>query len=71
MLKAKFNPDELDTPPKALAQINPHYPSELTRSKIEGHVSVVYVVTEKGDVTAIRITEATHRAFVDAVIATL
>jgi TonB family protein len=47
----------------------PEYPAELLNSNIEGSVSVTYVVDTTGfaDSTSLKILEATHPRFADAV----
>ena len=66
-----FNSDELDVAPRSILTAAPVYPPELKRERVEGTVEVIYIVTPKGNVTNIRITNATHREFAEAVRACL
>lgn len=45
---------EEDTPPRAVVQTSPSYPSEAKAAGIEGTVVVDYVVTEKGEVKDVK-----------------
>ena len=62
-----FDPGDLDEAPKSILTAAPIYPPELKRARIEGTVEVIYVVTPRGKVTNIRITNADHRQFAEAV----
>ena len=61
-----FNPDELDVAPRPILTTAPVYPPELKRNEVEGKVDVIYIVTRKGNVSNIRIADATHREFAEA-----
>ena len=61
-----FNPDELDVAPRPILTTAPVYPPELKRNEVEGKVDVIYIVTPKGNVSNIRIADATHREFAEA-----
>lgn len=62
-----FDPGELDVAPRPILTTAPVYPPELKRNRVEGSVDVIYVVTPNGNVTNIRIADATHREFAEAV----
>ena len=53
----------LDVQPKALIQPAPAYPTELKQARVEGNVSVIFIVSENGKVGSISIKNATHREF--------
>lgn len=66
-----YDPEDLDTPPNPLLQPAPPYPPAMRSGRIEGSVSVQYIVTTEGAVRDIRITGASNREFVESVRNTL
>jgi protein TonB len=58
-----FSTGQLDRVPRALAQISPHYPSELKTAGIEGSAFVEFDVDVKGRVTSARVIKCSRREF--------
>lgn len=58
-----FLMDDVDQAPRLLAQVSPLYPSEMRGKKVEGLVSVVFVVDADGKVSNARVEESSHAAF--------
>ena len=58
-----FSVGDLDKKPRPLVQAPPTYPFELRRRKVEGSVSVFFVVDEDGRVVDPRVERATDPAF--------
>jgi protein TonB len=55
--------DQLDRVPRALAQIPPHYPSELKTAGIEGSAFVEFDVDINGRVTSARVIKCSRHEF--------
>ncbi|MEM7390960.1 MAG: TonB family protein [Verrucomicrobiota bacterium] len=53
-----FEIDDLDTPPLSVSRVRPIYPPRARSRKIEGKVSLEFVVAEDGSVRDLRITLA-------------
>lgn len=53
-----FEINELDEPPRAVAQLPPLYPAQARLRRIEGYVTLVYVVGADGRVGTLDITES-------------
>ena len=62
-LEAVFSLAEIDQKPRAIFQTSPLYPSEMRGKKIEGVVTVIFVVDAIGKVTGPRVEKSTHPAF--------
>jgi protein TonB len=60
---AAFDVTELDRPPELVASVNPVHPSELRKARVEGRVTVVFVVTEEGKVEDLRVESSTRPEF--------
>jgi protein TonB len=58
-----FDLTEIDQEPRAIFQATPPYPAELRGKKIEGVVSVVFVVDATGKVLDPKVEKSTHPAF--------
>ncbi len=58
-----FSMAETDQKPRALFQTQPMYPAELRGKKLEGVVSVLFVVDTSGKVTNARADKSSHTAF--------
>lgn len=62
-VESVFAIGDLDQKPRPIVQSPPSYPFELRRKKIEGSVSVYFVVDEDGRVVDPRVERATDPAF--------
>lgn len=62
-LKEAFSLSEIDQSPRAVFQAPPLYPAELRSKKLEGVVTVIFVVDASGKVTNPRVAKSTHPAF--------
>lgn len=60
---ALFDIGDLDQKPRILQQLPPTYPRELRQRKIEGTVTVVFVVDKDGRVVEPAVESSTHAAF--------
>jgi protein TonB len=58
-----FDLSQLDKPPTPTMQIQPAYPAEMQRQKIEGTVVLVLVLDEKGRVKEVKVERSSHPAF--------
>ncbi len=58
-----FSLDEIDQKPRAIFQASPLYPSELRGKKLEGVVTLIFVVDASGRVTNPKVEKSTHPAF--------
>lgn len=63
VLSASFDLDDIDQKPRATYQAAPMYPSQLRSKKLEGVVTLIFVVDETGKVTTPRVEDSTHPAF--------
>jgi protein TonB len=54
---------DLDAEPRPIYRVEPAYPVSELRKEREGEVTVEFTITEEGDVTDIRVIEATSDAF--------
>ncbi|GAB6094688.1 hypothetical protein JCM14469_09400 [Desulfatiferula olefinivorans] len=64
-LDSVFHLNELDKKPRLVSQIEPVYPHDARRKGIEGKVVVQFVVTRNGQVTDIRVVDATPPGIFD------
>jgi protein TonB len=58
-----FNLAEIDQKPRAINQPAPSYPSEMRGKKVEGVVSVIFVIDASGKVSSPKVERSTHAAF--------
>lgn len=58
-----FSMAEIDQKPRAIFQAAPLYPGEMRGKKLEGVVTVIFVVDPAGKVTNLRIERSSHPAF--------
>jgi protein TonB len=58
-----FSMAEIDQKPRLLVNPQPIYPSQMRGKKVEGTVSVIFVVDEHGRVVEPRIEKSSHPAF--------
>ncbi len=58
-----FDMAELERRPEVISQVAPSYPSELRKAKVEGAVTLVFVLSETGAVEEPRIESASHPQF--------
>lgn len=58
-----FEIGDVEEKPTPTRQIEPTYPPALKRQKINGSVTVVFVVDEQGNVVAPRVEKSTHMEF--------
>ena len=70
-LENAFNLSEIDQKPRAIMQGSPVYPATMRGKKVEGVVTVLFIVDPTGKVTNPRVEKSTHPEFerpaVDAV----
>ncbi|MFO1012044.1 MAG: energy transducer TonB [Planctomycetota bacterium] len=62
-LEEAFSLAELDQKPRAITQVSPTFPAEMRGKKIEGVVSVIFVVDASGKVENPRVEKSSHAAF--------
>jgi protein TonB len=60
-----FSLAEIDQKPRAVYQVPPSYPSELRGKKVEGVVTIIFVVDAEGKVANPRVEKSTDHAFED------
>jgi periplasmic protein TonB len=58
-----FDVSDLEKRPEALSQVPPAYPPELRRAKIEGVVTIVFLLTEEGRVDSPKVETSTRPEF--------
>lgn len=58
-----FSMNEIDQKPRAVYQTAANYPSELRGKKLEGTVSVIFIVDANGRVSNPRVEKSSHPAF--------
>lgn len=58
-----FDVSELEKPPEAVSQVSPAYPPELRKAKIEGTVTLVFVLSEEGRVEEPRVENSSRPEF--------
>ncbi|MCY2926030.1 MAG: energy transducer TonB [Planctomycetota bacterium] len=61
--EAAFDMSDIDQKPRAVFQASPTYPAEMRGRKIEGVVSVLFVVDETGKVARQRVDKSNNEAF--------
>jgi protein TonB len=62
-IESAFNLAEIDQKPRAVFQASPVYPAELRSKKLEGVVTVIFVVDAAGKVNNVRLEKSSHPAF--------
>jgi protein TonB len=62
-LESAFSLAEIDQKPRAIFQGAPLYPADMRNKKVEGVVTVIFVVDAAGRVTNPRVEKSTHPAF--------
>jgi TonB family protein len=62
-LKEAFDLTEIDQKPRAIYQTSPQFPNTMRGKKVEGRVSVIFIVDPAGRVQNLRAQESTHPAF--------
>jgi len=58
-----FDVSELEKRPEAISQVPPNYPNELRKAKIEGSVTLVFLLNEQGRVEDARIENSSRAEF--------
>lgn len=62
-LESAFSLSEIDQKPRAVFQASPLFPSEMRGKKLEGVVTVIFVVDAAGKVAEPKVEQSTHQAF--------
>jgi outer membrane biosynthesis protein TonB len=62
-IEQAFSLAEIDQKPRAVFQTTPSYPAELRRRRVEGVVSIIFIVDAAGKVSQARVETSTHAAF--------
>ncbi|MBK7876263.1 MAG: energy transducer TonB [Planctomycetes bacterium] len=62
-LEEAFSLAELDQKPRPIVQTSPTFPAEMRGKKVEGVVSVIFVVDASGKVENPRVEKSSHAAF--------
>jgi protein TonB len=62
-LETAFSLSELDQKPRAVFQASPMYPAAIRSKKLEGVVTLIFVVDANGKVKEPRVEQSTHTAF--------
>lgn len=63
-----FSLAEIDQKPRAIYQVPPSYPAEMRGKKVEGVVTILFVVDAEGKVSSPRVEKSTDRAFEDPAV---
>lgn len=58
-----YRVEEVDEQPQPIRQAEPHYPRELQRAGISGHVTLEFIIEADGTVSEITVTDSTHHRF--------
>lgn len=58
-----FDVSELEKRPEPISQVAPAYPTELRKAKIEGSVTLVFILTEEGKVEEARVENSSRPEF--------
>lgn len=64
-----FSLTEIDQKPRAIFQASPTFPAEMRGKKVEGLVSVIFVVDANGKVDNPRVEKSSHKSFETPAIA--
>ncbi len=62
-LEQAFNPADIDQKPRAVFQPAPNYPSDMRGKKLEGVVTVIFLVDSSGRVSEPRVESSSNQAF--------
>lgn len=62
-MEALFSLTEIDQKPRVVFQAAPLFPSEMRGKKVEGVVTIIFVLDPSGEVTDPRVEKSTHPAF--------
>lgn len=62
-LESAFGLEEIDQEPRAILQTAPVYPAELRGKKLEGVVTLIFIVDAQGKVVHPKVASSTHPAF--------
>jgi len=62
-IEQAFSLGDIDQKPRVIYQSVPPYPADMRGRKVEGLVSVIFVVDETGKVTNPRVESSSHKAF--------
>ena len=62
-LENAFDPADIDQKPRAVFQAAPSYPSEMRGKKLEGLVTVIFIVDPSGKVSDPKVESSSHSAF--------
>lgn len=62
-IEAAFDPAGIDQEARALVQTSPSYPNEMRGKKVEGAVTLIFVVDANGKVENPKVETSTHKAF--------
>ncbi len=62
-MESAFSLSEIDQKPRAVYQASPLYPGEMRGKKVEGCVTLLFVVDASGKVSNPRVEKSTHPAF--------
>jgi protein TonB len=62
-IESAFTLAEIDQKPRPTYQASPMYPNELRAKKLEGVVTLIFVVDANGKVASPRVEKSTHAAF--------
>jgi len=62
-MEEAFSLAEIDQKPRAIYQGSPNYPAEMRGKKVEGCVTVIFVVDSTGKIANPRVEKSSHTAF--------
>jgi protein TonB len=62
-LEQAFDPADIDQKPRAVFQTAPNYPSDMRGKKLEGVVTLIFVVDAEGRVSGPRVESSSNQAF--------
>lgn len=62
-IEGAFSLSEIDQKPRAVFQAQPLYPSEMRGRKVDGSVSVLFIVDASGKVASPQVEKSSHPAF--------
>jgi protein TonB len=58
-----FDVSELDKPPTLVASVSPSYPNDLRKKRVEGSVTLVFLLDETGRIEDARVENSSHPGF--------
>jgi protein TonB len=58
-----FDVSELDKPPTLVASVSPNYPNDLRKKRVEGSVTLVFLLDETGRIEDARVENSSHPGF--------